>query len=160
MTAKLWRGFHDIDTRKSKMAGKLWRGCHGIGTNQAPSDDWQTDGFPKHKLVLPSTVENLSVLPDAIILLVASCYCFQFFQIQGSSYSQPDVQLPTPVMERMMVPVVGSHHLLLRLLLVLLKVGVEVLVLQRRELQSSCSQHAPHQAARAQLGDWTLCVSF
>jgi hypothetical protein len=74
-------------------------------------------------------------MPDAIILLlVASCYCFQFFQIQGSSYSQPDVQLvPTPVMERMMVPVVGSHHLLLRLLLVvLLKVGVEVLVLQRR----------------------------
>jgi hypothetical protein len=44
------------------MAGKSWRRCHGIGTNQAPSDDWQTDGFPKHKLVLPSTIENLSLL--------------------------------------------------------------------------------------------------
>jgi hypothetical protein len=77
-------------------------------------------------------LSSFFVLPDAIILLVASCYCFQFFQIQGSSYGQPDVQLPTPVMERMTVLVVGSHHLLLRLLLALLKVGVEVLVLQRR----------------------------
>jgi hypothetical protein len=67
MMAKLWRGFHDIGTRKSKMAGKLWCGCHGIGTNQAPSDDWQTDGFPKHKLVLPSTVENLSQLAMALL---------------------------------------------------------------------------------------------